>query len=108
MVATVPGIVTLGSTRFVDGTAVRKGETVLSLASENLSDGDVASRAKIAYETAQKEYERMSDLVGDKIVSQKEFEQAKLAYENAKVAYEAVKGKHSAKGVAVTAPIQGF
>lgn len=108
LVATVPGIVTLGSTRFVDGTAVRKGETVLSLASENLSDGDVASRAKIAYETAQKEYERMSDLVGDKIVSQKEFEQAKLAYENAKVAYEAVKGKHSAKGVAVTAPIQGF
>lgn len=108
LVATVPGIVTLGSTRFVDGTAVRKGETILSLASENLSDGDVASRAKIAYETAQKEYERMSDLVGDKIVSQKEFEQAKLAYENAKVAYEAVKGKHSAKGVAVTAPIQGF
>ena len=77
LVATVPGIVTLGSTCFVDGTAVRKGETVLSLASENLSDGDVASRATIAYETAQKEYERMSDLVGDKIVSQKEFEQAK-------------------------------
>ena len=108
VVATVPGIVTLSSTRFVDGTAVRKGQTILSLASENLSEGDVALRAKNAYETALKEYERMKDLVSAKIVSQKDFEQAKLTYENAKVAYEAVHGKHSTKGVAVTAPINGF
>lgn len=108
VVATVPGVVTLGTTRLMDGTAVQKGQTILSLASRTLSDGDVALRLKNAYETARKEYERMKGLVVDKIVSEKDFEQARLAYENAKVAYEAVNGKHSSNGVAVTATMSGF
>lgn len=108
VVATVPGVVTLGTTRLVDGTAVQKGQTILSQASQSLSEGDVALRLKNAYETAQKEYERMKGLVADKIVSEKDFEQARLAYENAKVAYDAVSGKHSSKGVAVTATMSGF
>ncbi len=108
LVATVPGVVTLGDTRFVDGTAVRKGQPVLTLASNTLSDGDVAIRIKNAYQTAKREFERMEQLIGDKIVSQKEYEQARLAYENAKVAYDAIQGKQSVRGVAVTAPMTGF
>lgn len=108
LVATVPGVVTLGDTRFVDGTAVRKGQPVLTLASNTLSDGDVAIRIKNAYLTAKREFERMEQLIGDKIVSQKEYEQARLAYENAKVAYDAIQGKQSVRGVAVTAPMNGF
>lgn len=108
LVATVPGVVTLGDTRFVDGTAVRKGQPVLTLASNTLSDGDVAIRIKNAYQTAKREFERMEQLIGDKIVSQKEYEQAHLAYENAKVAYDAIQGKQSVRGVAVTAPMTGF
>lgn len=108
LVATVPGVVTLGDTRFVDGTAVRKGQPVLALASNTLSDGDVAIRIKNAYQTAKQEFERMEQLIGDKIVSQKEYEQARLAYENAKVAYDAIQGKQSVRGVAVTAPMNGF
>lgn len=108
LVATVPGVVTLGDTRFVDGTAVRKDQPVLTLASNTLSDGDVAIRIKNAYQTAKREFERMEQLIGDKIVSQKEYEQARLAYENAKVAYDAIQGKQSVRGVAVTAPMNGF
>lgn len=108
LVATVPGVVTLGDTRFVDGTAVRKGQPVLSLASNTLSDGDVATRVKNAYQTAKQEFERMEQLIGDKIVSQKDYEQARLTYENAKVAYDAIQGKQSVRGVAVTAPMNGF
>ena len=108
LVATVPGVVTLGDTRFVDGTAVRKGQPVLSLASNTLSDGDVATRVKNAYQTAKQEFERMEQLIGDKIVSQKDYEQARLTYENAKVAYDAIQGKQSVRGVAVTAPMTGF
>ena len=108
LVATVPGVVTLGDTRFVDGTSVRKGQPVLTLASNALSDGDVAIRVKNAYLTAKREFERMEQLVGDKIVSQKDYEQARLAYENAKVAYDAINGKQSVRGVAVTAPMNGF
>lgn len=46
----------------------------------------------------------MQALVGDKIVSAKDFEQARLNYENAKVAYEAIAGKQTAKGVSVVSP----
>lgn len=108
VVATVPGIVTFGKLSFVDGAAVRKGQAILSLASNTLSDGNVAARAKYAYENAKKEYERMQQLVGDKIVSAKDFEQARLNYENAKVAYEAIAGKQTENGVSVVSPMNGY
>lgn len=108
VVATVPGIVSFGNLPFVDGTPVRKGQTLLSLASNTLSDGNYALKIKLAYETARKEYERMEQLVGDKIVSAKDFEQARLNYENAKAAYDAVGGKETAKGVSVVSPLTGY
>lgn len=108
VVATVPGVVTFGNLSFVDGTAVRKGQAILSLASSSLSDGNVAAKAKYAYENAKKVYERMETLVGDKIVSAKDFEQARLNYENAKVAWEAVAGKQTANGVSVVSPMNGY
>lgn len=108
IVATIPGVVSFGQLPFVDGTAVRKGQAVLSIASNALSDGDIAAKAKFAYETAKREYERMQALVGDKIVSTKDFEQARLNYENAKVAYEAVAGKQTDKGVSVVSPLNGY
>lgn len=108
MVATVPGVVSFGSVPFTDGTAVRKGQAVLSIASNGLSEGDVAVRSKAAYEAAKLEFERMEALVADRIVSAKEFEQAKLNYANAKAAYEAVADKQTAKGVAVVAPLNGY
>lgn len=108
VVATVPGIVTFGNLPFVDGTPVRKGQPILSLASNTLSDGNYALKIKLAYETAKKEYERMEQLVGDKIVSAKDFEQARLNYENAKAAYDAVGGKETSKGVSVVSPLAGY
>ena len=36
-------------------------------------DGDPAIKAKIAYEAAQKEYERAESLVKDNIISKKDF-----------------------------------
>lgn len=108
VVATVPGIVTFGNLSFVDGTAVRKGQAILSLASSGLPDGNVAVKAKYAYDAAKKEYERMQALVGDKIVSAKDFEQARLTFENARVAWEAVAGKQTANGVSVVSPLNGY
>ena len=108
IVATVPGVISFGSLPFVDGTAGSKGQAGLRIAVIAPSDGDVAAKAKFAYETAKKEYERMQALVGDKIVSAKDFEQARLNYENAKVAYEAIAGKQTAKGVSVVSPLNGY
>ncbi len=108
LVATVPGIVTFNKVAFVDGTAVKKGQSLLTLASNTLSEGNVAIRAKAAYETAKTEYERMQQLVGDKIVSQKEFEQARLNYETTKAAYDAIADKQTANGVSLSSPMNGY
>ena len=71
-----------------------------------MADGDPVQKARIAYEVS-KEYERMK-LVGNKIVSEKEFAQAEQIYENARIGYEAVAKNHSASGQAVVSPISGL
>ena len=78
------------------------------LSSKNMADGDPVERARIAYEVSKKEYERMKSLVGNKIVSEKDFAQAEQAYENVRISYEAVAKNSSASGQAVVSPISGY
>lgn len=106
--ATMAGIVSFGKTNVVEGTAVSQGATLLSLSARKMVDGDPSANARINYETARKEYERMQILVKDKIVSEKEFSQARQAYETARVAYEAVAGNKASSGVNIAAPMSGF
>lgn len=107
-VAPVAGVVSFGKVAVVDGMTVRKGESVLSISSKNLNDGDPVLKAKFTYETAKKNYERLSELVKDKIVTEKEYNEARLAYETAKVAYDAVASQYTAKGQQVPATLSGF
>ena len=107
-VAPVAGVVSFGRVAVVEGTNVRKGESLLSISAKNISEGDPVLKAKFAYETAKKEYERMGSLVKDKIVTEKDYNAARLNYETAKVAYEAVEGQYTANGQSVTAAMNGF
>ena len=61
--------------------SVSKGTPLVVLSSKNMADGDPVQKARIAYEVSKKEYERMKALVGNKIVSEKEFAQAEQIYE---------------------------
>lgn len=106
-VATVAGVVSFKG-KVVEGMSVSKGMTLVVLSSKNMADGDPVQKARIAYEVSKKEYERMKALVGNKIVSEKEFAQAEQIYENARISYEAVAKNHSACGQAVTSPISGY
>ena len=106
-VATVAGVVSFQG-KVVEGMKVSKSTPIIMLSSQNLAEGDPIQKARVAYEAAQKEYERMKTLVASKIVSQKEFIRAEEAYENARISYEAVAKNHSAKGQTVTAPIAGY
>ena len=108
VVATASGIVSFPGASMVDGTPVKKGQRVLNLASNALPDGNTAARVEHAYETAKKEYERMQQLIDDKIVSAKDFEQARLNYENAKAAYDAIAGRQTENGVSVVSPMNGY
>ena len=85
--ATVAGIVRLVR-GVAEGSPVGKGAAVFTISSRNLQD-DPARQAAIAYQKAKNEYERAAKLVGDRIVTQKEFNQIRADYEAAKAVYDA-------------------
>lgn len=108
IVATSNGVVSFNNKRLSEGAAVHKGETVFTIMSKNIAEGDHYSKIKAGYERARAEYQRAESLVKDKIISQREYEAVKLEYENAKIAFDAVSGNRTANGVGVTSPLQGF
>lgn len=106
-VATVSGVVSFKN-KVTEGMKVSQGSTLVVLSSKGMAEGDPIQKARVAYEVSKKEYERMKALVESRIVSEKEFAQAKQAYENARISYEAVAQNHSDNGQAVTAPVSGY
>lgn len=106
-VATVAGVVSFGRD-IVEGMSVGKGSPLLTISSHNIADGDPVQRARIAYETTKKEYERMKALVKNKIVSEKDFAQAEQAYQDAQLSYEALAKNHTAGGQNITSPLAGY
>lgn len=106
VVATVTGVVSLNR-KFTDGTSVAKGTPLFTISTSKLADGDVSSRASIAYNTAKAEFERAEKLIADKIITEKEYLAAKADLENARLAYEAL-GAKTAKGISISSPASGF
>ena len=108
IVSTSNGIVSFSNRSITEGTAVRSGETIVTVSAKNLLEGDPATKVKIVYETAQKEFSRAEKLIKDNIISAKEYEQIRLRYETAKTAYEAQAANITSSGVRITSPISGF
>ena len=108
VVATVSGIVSFGATKPVAGTVVVKGAPLFYISSKNVSEGDYIARSRAAYEQAFAAFKRAEKLVEERIISQREFEQARYDYETARAAYEALSGNASEKGTKVAAPFSGF
>ena len=108
IVATTSGIVSFTNPSITDGMPIRTGEGIATISAKNLQDEDPILKAKIAFETAEKEYKRAEGLIADKIISAKQFEQTKAAYENAKAAYQAQSANVTAAGIRVTSPMNGY
>ncbi len=107
VVASMAGVVKFNG-KLTEGMKVGQGAKLLTLSAKSIAAGDPAEKARVAYETAKAEYERMEALVADKIISAKAFAQAKEAYENARIAYEAVGQSNAASGTSITAPLGGY
>lgn len=106
--ATSNGIVSFTNPSITDGNPIGAGQSIVTISAKELLEGDPSTRAKIEFETAQKEFQRAELLVKDQIISTKEFEQARLRYETAKTAYNAQASNMTANGVRVTSPINGY
>lgn len=102
------GIISFNKSTLNEGASVNAGESLISISSKGIIDGDPAIRAKSTYEIANREFQRAESLIKDKLISQKEYNEIKLNYENAKIAYQAIGQKTTAKGINVTSPLSGF
>ncbi len=108
IVATSGGIVSFAASSMYEGAAIRAGETVVIISAKDMVDGDPAARARIEYETAEREYRRAEELIEDQIVSQRDLNEAQRRYELAKIAWEAQSPNVTADGVRVGSPIGGY
>ena len=108
IVATASGILHFNRTAITEGSPVGKGESIASISSKNIQDGDPGMKARFAYEAAEKEFRRAERLVADNIISTKQYEQARLNYETAKATYQGYAGGMTQGGITVSAPISGY
>ena len=106
--ATSDGIVNLNAKLAVPGATVSKGSMIATVSAKNLASGDPVTKARIAYETAKKEFERAEKLVKDKIISDKEYELLRSQYEEALTNYKAQSNNHTSSGIGVQSPLSGF
>lgn len=108
VVATSAGVLYYTNPSIVEGIAVEADKPLAGITAKKLQDGDPLVKARLAYETAQAEYERAQRLVGDKIISVKEYEQIRLRYETAKTTYEGQAEGMTERGASVASPIAGY
>ena len=109
IVATISGRVA-HSGHISEGMLVQAGTTLFTITSAGMQveDGDPVQRARIEYEKAEREFHRAEQLVGDKIITEKDFALAKSEYEAACLTYNAVQQNRSAGGVVVKTPRSGY
>ena len=105
------GIVLFAGNKTIIGSEVNTGTNLFTITGGDLAEGNIDANfkeAKASYEKAKADYDRATELVKDKIVSQKDFLQTKLDFENAQTVFNAIAKNYSANGQAVSANMNGF
>ncbi|MDE6489729.1 MAG: HlyD family efflux transporter periplasmic adaptor subunit [Muribaculaceae bacterium] len=87
---------------FTPGREVAKGSRLASISARGMAGGDAVESARIAYQAAKRELDRVTPLHADGIVSTSAYNAALQAYDAAKAAYTG-----GASGSVVKAPIAG-
>lgn len=106
---------TSGTVLFADGSmalgkTVQSGQRLFTVASGGFADNNMGVRfteAQSNYNRAKANYDRAVELSKDKIVSEKELQEAENAYRNAKAVYDNMQGNFSSAGQSVSSPMSG-
>lgn len=109
--AKASGLVLFSSGGSVVGTRVSEGTSLFVI-----SGGDMASdnmdaaygQAKINFAKAKVDHDRSVVLIKDRIISQKDFEETKVAFENAQVTFNTIGKNYSETGQTMASPMRGF
>lgn len=113
LAAQISGIVSFSGKNMVVGSAVAAGTSLFTLKSTEVVTSDLDATFRQAENdvvTAQKQYDRAAELVKDKIISEKEFLEAKLRLENARaqLANATVSKNFNRNRQSVSAPMSGY
>lgn len=88
------GIIKLNSNA-IEGKQLSAGTSIGQISSQNVAGGDANEVAKINFEAAKRELERITPLYEDKIITEREYNQAKQTYAQAKAALSGNSGAGS-------------
>ncbi len=113
VVAQISGIVTFAGKNQVAGSPVAAGASMFTVKSTEVVQSNLSAavaQAENDLASAKRNFERASELVKDKIISEKEFLEAKRQLENAQtqLANVSVSKKFNQSRQSVSAPISGF
>ena len=98
------GILKLNSNAIV-GKQLSNGSVIGSISSKTVAGGDANEAARINYEAAKRELDRITPLYKDKIITEREYNQAKQVYEQAKAALANTNGEGSFATSAISGTI---
>ncbi len=109
----INGIITFVGNNNIPGKYINAGSILYKVKNSNLIENNVNTDLKLAEETLQTaklNFDRSSELVKDKIISQNDFLQAKLQYDNAKTRLDQYKisRKYYSANQSITSPKSGY
>jgi membrane fusion protein, heavy metal efflux system len=91
LTASANGIVNLTDNRLYEGALLSSGQSLLNISGAGLAEGNALQRfheARNNYERARADYERLSELAKEKIVSERELLQARNEAANTKIIFD--------------------
>lgn len=109
--AKASGIVLFSGNKTIIGSEVQSGTKLFTITAGELAEGNIDAKyteAKSNFEKAKADYDRASELVKDKIVSQKEFQHAKQEFEISQFLFNSISKNYSTNGQSVSANRNGF
>jgi cobalt-zinc-cadmium efflux system membrane fusion protein len=104
------GIVKFVGSNNVIGAAIRTGQTMFTvtggeIAFENVDAAKQAARAEL--NSAKAEFDRSTELIKDRLITQAEFDRARLRYQQAQITLNNL-GRNYSGGKSLSSPINGF
>ncbi|MEG0500134.1 MAG: efflux RND transporter periplasmic adaptor subunit [Rikenellaceae bacterium] len=108
IVAPTSGVVNIIAPNLVDGVAVAKGKALVAVSTAKIEGGDLIKKTTARYQAAKSDFERAKSLIGDKLISQSDFNAIKVTFTTAQAEYDALNAKSGNNGVRVSSPINGY
>ena len=104
--ATMAGIVSQATKNLADGAAVRQGQQLFVINASALADGNPAAAARAELEAARKALARAEQLAAEKLLPQRELDEARSRFRTAEAAARSLGNETRTRAVA--APFTGY